>query len=139
MIAANESPNAATPTTSPRPGVHDEVDRAPDPEVHAAASQPVERELEPEEEEQEDDPELGDELRHLGRLDDAREPRLVGAEQQPGQQICRDGGKAEAARHEAEHGENRHRHGQLAKSQRRSLPSVRGILRLAPLGTSQVP
>ena len=51
--------------------------------------------------------------------------RLVGPEEQPGQEVCRDGGKAEAARHEAEHGEDRHRHGQLAESQRRSLRSVR--------------
>ena len=49
--------------------------------------------------------------------------RLVGPEQEPGEQVRRDGGKAEAARHEAEHGEDRHRHGQLAESQA-PLPSL---------------
>ena len=37
----------------------------------AAADEPVDAELEAEEEQQEDQPDLGDEVGHLGRLDEA--------------------------------------------------------------------
>ena len=65
---------------------------------------------------------LGDELGHLDGSMKRQRLGLVRAEQEPGQEVRRDGGKAEAARQEAEHGEDGNRHGQLAESQR--CPSV---------------
>ncbi len=64
----------------------------------AAADEPVDAELEAEEEEQEDEADLGDELRHLGGLDEAEDLRLVRAEDDPGEQVGRDGRHAEPAR-----------------------------------------
>ena len=52
--------------------VDDQVDRAADPGVPAAAQEPRRAELQTEEEEQEDDPELRDEVRHLGGSDQAQ-------------------------------------------------------------------
>ena len=56
----------------------------------AAADEPVERELEAEEEQQEDDAELRDELGDLGGLDQCELLRLVRAEKQSREQIGRD-------------------------------------------------
>ena len=79
----------------------------------SAAKQAVDRELEAEEEEQEDDPELRDERRHLGRLDQARHVRFVRSEQQSRQQVGGDGGKAEPPRDEAERRQQGDRQGEL--------------------------
>jgi hypothetical protein len=73
------------------PGVHEEVDRAPQAEVHAAPPEAPEAELEAEEEKERHDPKLRNELRHLGRLDDREELRLIRAEQDAGDEIRRDG------------------------------------------------
>ena len=117
-------------------GVEDQVDRAADPEMATAAREPVVAELEPEEEEQEDDPELGDELRHLGRLDQAEDLRLVRPEQEAGKDVGGDCREPEAPGREAQHGEHRHgyrelREGQVSTSARMlwaagRLPSLTG-------------
>ena len=57
----------------------------------ARAGQPLEAELEPEEEEQEDETQLGDEIGHLGRSDQRELLRLVRAEEEPGQEVGRNG------------------------------------------------
>ena len=82
----------------------------------AAASQnAVERELEPEEEEQEDDPDLGHEARNLGRLDQAQDLGLVRPEEQSREEVGGNRGKSEAARDEAEHAEDGDCDGEVAE------------------------
>ena len=78
----------------------------PIPMCRVVASDAVDRELEPEEEEERDDPELGHELGHLGGLDEAEDLRLVGPEQDPGEQVSRDRREPETARHETERRED---------------------------------
>ncbi len=65
--AAGVVPKAITPTARPSPALIDEVHRAAETEVPSGPREAVETELESEEEEKEHEPELGDELRHLGR------------------------------------------------------------------------
>ena len=96
-----------------------------------ATAEAVERELETEEEKQEDDPELRDEVRHLGGLDEAEHLRLVRAEQQTGEQVCRNGGQAEAARQEPEAAEDGDGDGELAERQAESSLFGRGCLERA--------
>ena len=57
--------------------------------------------------------------RHLGRLDEAQEGRLVRAEEQAGEQVGGNRGQPEATRQQAEPGENRHRDGELSEGKRR--------------------
>ena len=118
MSAAKLSPKAATPTSRPTPGVHREVDRPADDRVATGCAQPTERELEAEEEEQEDEAELGDEVRHLGRLDQREELRLVRAEEQPCEQVGRDRGQSEAAGDQPQDTEHRDRDGELRERHR---------------------
>ena len=68
----------------------------------AAAGDPPDRELEAEEEEQEDEADLGDEIGHLRGPHDAERLRLVRAEQHAREQVGRDRGQADTARHQAE-------------------------------------
>src|SRR5918999_2476794 len=81
----------------------------------SAAEYALERELEPQEEEKEDDPELGDERGHFRRLDEAELARLVRTEQKAGEQIGRDRGKAEPPGKEPEPGKNGNGQGELAE------------------------
>ena len=82
----------------------------------AATSQnTVEREFEPEEEEQEDDPDLGHEARNLGRLDQAQDLGLVRPEEQSREEVGGNRGKSEAARDEAEYAEDGDRDGEVAE------------------------
>jgi hypothetical protein len=74
--------------------------------VPAAPQQPFEAELESEEEEEEHKPELGDEARHVRRLDEREHLRLVRPQEEPGEEIGRDRGEPETARDEPERGEN---------------------------------
>ena len=60
-----------------------------------------------------DDPELGHELGHLGRLDDAEELGRVRAEQDSGREIGRDGREPEAARDQPERPEDGESGGEL--------------------------
>ena len=85
----------------------------------AAPDEPLDAELEPEEEEQEDQPHLGDELRHLGGLDEADEVRLVRAEDDPREQVGRDRREAEPARRETKDAEERDRDRELGERHRR--------------------
>jgi hypothetical protein len=82
------------------------------------ARKATERELEAEEEEQKDEADLGDEVRHLRRLDQREELRLVGAEEQPCEQVSRDRGQSEAARDQAQDSEHRDRDGELRERHR---------------------
>ena len=111
------------------PGIHDEVERAAEQDVAATPQKPVEAELEPEEEEQEDDPELGDEGRHLRRLDEAEHSRLIRPEQEPRQQVGRDRRKAEAPGNQTEHSEHGNGDRELAERERRR----RGERQSAPI------
>ena len=97
------------------PHVQHEVDAAADDRVPAAAREAAERELEAEEEEQEHDPELSDELGHLGRVDQAEDLRLVRPEQQAGEQVRGDRREAEAVRDETKQTERRDRDGELGE------------------------
>ena len=100
-------------------GVHREIDRPADQGMTATAREPAERELEAEEEEQEDEADLGDEVRHLGRIDQREERRLVRAEEQPCEQVGRDRGQPEAARDQPQDPEHRDRDGELRERHRR--------------------
>ena len=100
-------------------GVDRQVDGPAEPDMASASQQALEAELEAEEEEQERDAELGDEGRHLGRLDEAQEGRLVRAEQQSGQQVGGNRGEPEAPGQQAQPGEHRDRDGKLSEGERR--------------------
>ena len=113
--AAKLTPNAATPTSGAEPGVDHEVGRTTAPEVAPAAEQPVDAELEPEEEEKEDQPDLGDEVRHLGRLDELDDLRLVRPEEDPREQIGGDRREPEAARGQPQDAEQRDGDGKLGE------------------------
>jgi hypothetical protein len=70
--------------------------------VPAAPHQPLEAELQPEKEEEEDETQLGDEAGHVGRLDEREGLRLVRAEEETREQVGRDRREAEATRDEPE-------------------------------------
>ena len=96
-----------------------DVDHAPEHRVTAAAGEPAERELQPQEEEQEDDPELRDEVGHLRRLDHRELLGLVRAEQQTGEQVGGDRREPEAARRQPEHGQHADRDRELGEGHSR--------------------
>jgi hypothetical protein len=98
--------------------IREEVDRPADEGVLAAANESAERELEAEEEEQKHEPDLGDEIGHLGRANQAQYLRLVRPEQQPGEKISRDRGQAHAARDQPKAGEQRDRDRELRERHR---------------------
>ena len=68
----------------------------------ATADESAERELETQEEEQEHEPDLGQEVRHLRRANEAEHLRLVRPEEQAGEQVGGDCRQADAARREPE-------------------------------------
>jgi hypothetical protein len=63
--------------------VDEKVDRPADKGVVAAAHEAAERELQAEEEEQEDEPDLGNEVSHLGRADEAERFGSFGPSRRP--------------------------------------------------------
>ena len=75
----------------------------------ATADEPAECELQAEEEEQEHKPDLGDEVRHLGRPDEAGDLRLMRPEEEPRKQISRDGRNAQPVGAQAESSEQKAR------------------------------
>ncbi len=95
----------------------------------AAANEPVDAELETEEEEQEDEADLGDEMGHVRRLNEADERRLVGAEDDPREQIGRDRREAEPARGETQDAEQRNRDGELSKRHPRAFSPISAVRR----------
>jgi hypothetical protein len=101
---AEADPERRDPDDQAEAGVGEEVDRPADERVLAAAHEPVERELEAQEEEQEHEADLGQEVRHLGGTDEAERLRLVRSEQQAREQVGRNRGQAGAARDEPESG-----------------------------------
>ena len=117
--AAKLKPNAATPTSNPRPALIEEIGGATEPDVTAASQEAVDAELEAEEEQEEDQPDLGDEVGHLGRLHEADEARVVRPEDDPGEEVRGDRGQPEPARDEPENAEQRDGDGKLGERHRR--------------------
>jgi len=83
--------------------------------VAAAAEQSRSAELQAEEEQQEDDPELRDEVRHLRRLNQAQHLWLVRSEQEAREQVGRDGGEPETTGNQPERRQQSNRHRKLAE------------------------
>ena len=87
----------------------------PSPYVTTASQEAVDAELEAEEEQEKDQPDLRDEVGHLGRLDELDEARFVRPEDDPGEEVCGDRRQAEPARDEPENAEQRDGDGKLGK------------------------
>jgi hypothetical protein len=111
----------------PDRAVREQVGATAQGEMAAAAGQSAEAELEPDEEEEEDQAELGDEVRHLGRLDQAEEGGLVWAEDESGEQIGGDRRHSEPVRDQPEAGEEGHGDGELGERHGRTAGCVRGL------------
>jgi hypothetical protein len=106
--------------------IDEQVGRTPEADMAAAADEPVDAELEAEEEEQEDQPDLGHEVGHLRGLDQLDELRLVRPQDDPREEVGRNGREPEAARHQSEQAEQRDRDGELREGHAAILPD-RGI------------
>ena len=120
----------------PEARVDEEIRGAAEPDVPATPDEPLDAELEAEEEEEEDQSDLGDELRHLGGLDEADEVRIVRAEDDPREQVGRDRGEPEPARRETEDAEERDRDRELGEGHRRPfLPRGGALPAASHLGT----
>ena len=108
-------PECGDPDDEAERGVHEQVDRPAETDVPAAPRESLQAELEAEEEEEEDEPELGHEVRHLGRLDHAQQIRLVRAQQEPCEQVRRDRGEPDAACQKPEPAEDGNGDGELGE------------------------
>ena len=109
------APNATSPRASPSPRLTTRSTEPPSPTCRPLREQPRCAELETEEEEQEDDPELRDEVRHLGRAGSGSAPSARSAR----------GGGPRADRRESPRARSGWRRGRARPAARRSPPADR--------------
>src|SRR6188472_2569222 len=119
------------PDEEAEPDVDDQVSRAAQADVTAAPHEPLEAELQPEEEQKEDQPDLGDEVRHLRRLDELDDVRLVRPEDDPGEEIRGDRGEPEPTRRKPENAKHSDGDGELGE-RHPSTPSASRLERAPP-------